>query len=206
MNGLFTQTLLLGLKSLLLQKMRSALAALGIFIGTTTVIWLVAMGEGVSYEAQQQIMELGAKNIIVRSVEPQSADAASERVKTYGLLRKDFQRILTNVPSISSAVPMRELKREFLVDGRTADVNLVGCTVLGLLIGLEVPRSTRLLLGTGLCGGLTTFSTFTVEAAQMMRADDTTLAVAYVLCSMAGGLAAVVVGRAAGARIGNPRC
>ena len=85
-------------------------------------------------------------------------------------------------------------------------VNLVGCTVLGLLIGLEVPRSTRLLLGTGLCGGLTTFSTFTVEAAQMMRADDTTLAVTYVLCSMAGGLAAVVVGRAAGARIGNPRC
>ena len=128
MNGLFTQTLLLGLKSLLLQKMRSALAALGIFIGTTTVIWLVAMGEGVSYDAQQQIMELGAKNIIVRSVEPQSADSASERVKTYGLLRKDFQRILTNVPSISSAVPMRELKREFLVDGRTADVNLVGCT------------------------------------------------------------------------------
>ena len=40
----------------------------------------------------------------------------------------------------------------------------------------------------------------------MMRADETTLAVAYVLCSMAGGLAAVVVGRAAGARIGNPRC
>ncbi len=85
-------------------------------------------------------------------------------------------------------------------------VNLVGCAALGLLIGRDVPLSTRLLLGTGLCGGLTTFSTFTVEAAQMMRADDTTLAVAYVLCSMAGGLAAVVVGRAAGVRIGNPRC
>jgi len=44
MNGGFWQTVRLGLKSLLLQKMRSALAALGIFIGTTTVIWLVAMG------------------------------------------------------------------------------------------------------------------------------------------------------------------
>ena len=141
MNGLFTQTLLLGLKSLLLQKMRSALAALGIFIGTTTVIWLVAMGEGVSHDAQQQIMELGAKNIIIRSVEPQSADTASERVKTYGLLRKDFQRILTNVPSVSSAVPMRELKRKFLVDGRTADVNLVGCTKEYLdLNHLEIAR------------------------------------------------------------------
>jgi putative ABC transport system permease protein len=36
-------------KSLLVHKMRASLAALGIFIGTTTVIWLVAMGEGVSY-------------------------------------------------------------------------------------------------------------------------------------------------------------
>ena len=42
------QTAQLGLKSLMLQKMRAGLAALVIFIGTTTVIWLVALGEGVS--------------------------------------------------------------------------------------------------------------------------------------------------------------
>ncbi|MFP6649521.1 MAG: ABC transporter permease, partial [Pirellulaceae bacterium] len=74
----------------MLQKMRASLAALGIFIGTATVIWLVAMGEGVSYEAQQQILELGAKNIIVRTKMPSSvADAqdSNSRVKTYGLLR-----------------------------------------------------------------------------------------------------------------------
>jgi|TARA_B110001454_G_scaffold82500_1_gene79305 CrcB protein len=85
-------------------------------------------------------------------------------------------------------------------------VNIVGCTLLGLLIGLRVPRSTALLLGTGLCGGLTTFSTFTVEAAQMMRADDTALAITYVVCSVAGGLAAVVAGRTAGAMVGGPAC
>ena len=56
--------------------MRAGLAALGIFIGTSTVIWLVAMGEGVSYRAQQQILELGAKNVIVRTKEP---NTASER-------------------------------------------------------------------------------------------------------------------------------
>ncbi len=128
MRNSFLQTLRLGLKSLLLQKMRSALAALGIFIGTSTVIWLVAMGEGVSHDAQQQIMELGATNIIVRSVEPQSLDGNTERVKTYGLLRADYRRILSNIPSITRAVPIRELKREFLVKGRTADVKLVGCT------------------------------------------------------------------------------
>ena len=125
----FLQTLQVGLKSLLLQKMRSALAALGIFIGTTTVIWLVAMGEGVSYDAQQQIMQLGATNIIIRSVEPQTTKTGeAARVKTYGLLRADFNRIKSNIPTINRAVQIRELKRQCLVDGRVADVNLVGCT------------------------------------------------------------------------------
>jgi putative ABC transport system permease protein len=66
MNSPFLQTVRLSLKSLLVHKMRAGLAALGIFIGATTVIWLVAMGEGVSYRAQQQIKELGATNIIAR--------------------------------------------------------------------------------------------------------------------------------------------
>ncbi len=129
MNGAFVQTFRLGLKSLLLQKMRSSLAALGIFIGTTTVIWLVAMGEGVSHDAQQQIMELGATNIIIRSIEPQSGKASEERVKTYGLLRSDYQRILSNVPTITRAVPIRELKRSLMHRGHTVNAKLVGCTL-----------------------------------------------------------------------------
>lgn len=123
------QTLRLGVKSLMLQKMRSSLAALGIFIGTTTVIWLVAMGEGVSRDAQEQILELGARNIIVRTVMPQSDDSGSERMKIYGILRADYRRIMSNIPSIERAVPIRELKRQCLVDGRTVDAKLVGCTV-----------------------------------------------------------------------------
>ena len=61
------QTLRLGIFSLLLHKLRSGLAVLGIMIGIIAVIWLVAMGEGVSYQAQQQIKDLGANNIIVTS-------------------------------------------------------------------------------------------------------------------------------------------
>ena len=127
MSGALGQTFRLGLKSLSLQKMRSALAALGIFIGTTTVIWLVAMGEGVSYQAQQQILELGATNIIVRSVEPSASSGDKNRVKSYGLLRSDYKRILSNIPTITRAVPIRELRRECRVDGRSTSINLVGC-------------------------------------------------------------------------------
>lgn len=126
-SGIF-HTLELGLKSLLLQRMRAGLAALGIFIGTTTVIWLVAMGEGVSYQAQQQILELGANNIIVRTVEPNvKGENANSRIKNYGLKRKDFERIEQIVPGLSDTIPMRELKFELRRDNLTTDAKLVGC-------------------------------------------------------------------------------
>ncbi len=131
MNSLpIFQTIRLALKSLVLQKLRAGLAALGIFIGTTTVIWLVAVGEGVSHQAQQQILELGATNIIVRTKKPASASDgkdANNPVKTYGLLRKDHQRIVENIPSIRRAIPMKELRFELRLDDRNADAKLVGC-------------------------------------------------------------------------------
>ena len=128
MNSLL-QTVRLGLKSLFLQKLRAGLAALGIFIGTTTVIWLVAMGEGVSHQAQQQIKELGATNIIIKNVKPVGSDEEGDnaRVQRYGLLRADYARMLT-IPSIRQAVPMRELKRDVRNRDRSLDANLVGCT------------------------------------------------------------------------------
>lgn len=129
MKSTFLQTIQLGLKSLLLQKMRAGLAALGIFIGTTTVIWLVAMGEGVSHRAQQQILELGAKNVIVRTKEPNagSDESSNSRVKTFGLLRTDYRRIVENIPNIRRAIPMRELRFELRMGNRKADAKLVGC-------------------------------------------------------------------------------
>lgn len=139
--GKFIQTIKLGFKSLLLQKMRSALASLGIFIGTTTVIWLVAMGEGVSHDAQQQILQLGAKNIIVRSIEPQSSEDANERVKTYGITRADYRRFLSNIPTIEKSVPIRELRRELMVKGHRMDAKLIGCTPDHLELNrLEIAR------------------------------------------------------------------
>lgn len=131
MNNAILQTVRLSWKSLLVHKMRAGLAALGIFIGTSTVIWLVAMGEGVSQRAQQQIKELGATNIIIRSKETNlggNGQDASNRIKTYGLLRDDYRRIVENIPTIRNAIPMRELHFELRLGNRTADAKLVGCS------------------------------------------------------------------------------
>ena len=129
MGSRFWQTLRLGLKSLLLHKLRSGLAILGILIGVTAVIWLVAMGEGVSYQAQQQIKDLGANNIIVRSAKPPSeATRGGGFVIAYGLLRDDYDRIVSNVPTLLQAVPIREIKKETRNLDKVADARVVGCT------------------------------------------------------------------------------
>ena len=130
MGNKFLQTLRLGFGSLLLHKLRSALAVLGILIGVTAVIWLVAMGEGVSYEAQQQIKDLGATNIIVRSIKPaqDSSSSGGGFFVAYGLLRDDYDRIISNIPTIRQAVPMREIRREVRSGTPVIDVKLVGCT------------------------------------------------------------------------------
>ncbi len=144
MKTALIRTARLSVKNLLVHKMRACLAALGIFIGTSTVIWLVAMGEGVSYRAQQEIKELGATNIIIRSKEPSSTSDekdSNSRLKIYGLLRADYQRIVENIPSIRRAIPMRELRFELRRGNRTADAKLVGCVEAHLELNrLEIAR------------------------------------------------------------------
>ena len=54
------RTLRLGVKSLLLHPMRSMLTMVGISIGVWAVICLLAIGEGISAQAQKQIEGLGA--------------------------------------------------------------------------------------------------------------------------------------------------
>src|SRR5688500_5353172 len=125
----FLRTFQLGLKSLLLHPMRSLLTVLGIFIGVASVIWLLAIGEGISQEAQRQIEGLGADNIIVRSVKPPAElTAGFSGPVPYGLKRDEFDKIILTIPTIKSALPIREVRRTASFNGRDVDGRLVGCT------------------------------------------------------------------------------
>lgn len=126
----FLQTFRLGVFSLLLQPMRSGLAIVGIWIGIMAVIWLVAMGEGVSQQAQEQIKDLGATNVIVRSVKPsvQASNSARSFFLEYGLLREDYNRITSNLPWLERAVQIREMKKDVRFVDNTLQARVVGCT------------------------------------------------------------------------------
>jgi putative ABC transport system permease protein len=123
------RTFQLGVKSLLLHPMRSLLTVLGIFIGVASVIWLLAIGEGISQEAQRQIEGLGADNIIIRSIKPPAEIlSSSDAAIPYGLRREEFEMLVQTIPTIDSALPIREIRRTFSFDGRNEDGRLVGCT------------------------------------------------------------------------------
>ena len=124
------RTWILALKSLMVHPLRSLLTVLGIFIGVASVIWLVAIGEGISREAQKQIEGLGADNIIIRSVKPPSeATAGFTGPVPYGLKREEFDRLVATIPTIKSALPIREIRRQISYGQRDpVDGRLVGCT------------------------------------------------------------------------------
>ncbi|WP_455360743.1 fluoride efflux transporter CrcB [Streptomyces sp. SYSU K21746] len=80
----------------------------------------------------------------------------------------------------------------------TLVVNAAGSLVLGVLLGAAVSSEVYALLGTGLCGALTTYSTFSYETLRLAELGRKFFAVANVATSVLVGLGAVVLGEALG--------
>ncbi|MGW5336633.1 fluoride efflux transporter CrcB [Streptomyces bauhiniae] len=82
----------------------------------------------------------------------------------------------------------------------TFTVNVLGCFILGLLTGAVVAGAAsshlQLLIGTGLCGALTTYSTFSYETLRLTEDGARFLAAANVVASVVAGLGAAFVGTA----------
>ncbi|PWI06425.1 fluoride efflux transporter CrcB [Streptomyces sp. NWU339] len=82
----------------------------------------------------------------------------------------------------------------------TFTVNVAGCLTLGLLTGAAAEGAAsshlQLLLGTGLCGALTTYSTFSYETLRLAEAGAVRYAAVNVVASVAAGLGAAFAGTA----------
>jgi ABC-type lipoprotein export system ATPase subunit/ABC-type antimicrobial peptide transport system permease subunit len=110
------RTMQVGTKSLLLHKLRSVLTMLGIIFGVCSVIAMLAIGEGASYEAQEKIKKMGSANIIIRASKPPedskavSSTSGRGSVIEYGLTYKDASRIAVTIPGIVHVLPMRFIR------------------------------------------------------------------------------------------------
>jgi len=80
----------------------------------------------------------------------------------------------------------------------TLVVNFAGCFVLGCISGYSiranVSNSVLLLLGTGLCGGFTTMSAFSIEMLNLLRTGHVDTALLYVMATLIGCTALAFAG------------
>jgi CrcB protein len=94
----------------------------------------------------------------------------------------------------------------------TLFANVTGCLAIGFFATLTGPDG-RLFVGprarqffmTGICGGYTTFSAFSLETLQLALSGDAGLALLYLALSLAGWLAAVWLGDVLAWRMNNPK-
>lgn len=95
-----------------------------------------------------------------------------------------------------------QARHDSLMPWGTMLVNVVGSLVLGVLVGLstgrEVPETVMLTLGTGLCGALTTYSTFGYETVRLLEEGDRVLALLNAGLSLLVGVGAAALGYAVG--------
>lgn len=87
----------------------------------------------------------------------------------------------------------------------TLAVNVIGSFALGVLVGVAVDQSwatsARAVLGAGVCGGLTTWSTATWETVQLAEQGSPGMAMGYAIGGLAASIAAAAVGLAIGAAV-----
>jgi len=127
----FYRNVRLGIKTLMLHKLRSVLTMLGMVFGVGAVIAMLAVGEGASKQALDQIRRLGSQNIIINAQKPVEQAAAGSmqvRMNIYGLLYDDVDRITQSFSTVDRVVPAKLIRGEGRVGGRTQELRLVGTT------------------------------------------------------------------------------
>lgn len=126
-----TRDIQLGVKNLMLHKLRSLLTMLGVVFGVGSVVAMLAVGEGASKDALDQIHKLGSHNILVHSVKPVQ-EAGSGNVRTrmsvYGLLYDDEHRIVESFSAVRRTVPVKLVRKEGRLGHRVLELRIVGTT------------------------------------------------------------------------------
>jgi putative ABC transport system permease protein len=112
----------LGLRSLLLHKLRSTLSILGVVFGVAAVVSMSSVGEGARREALEQVGALGIDSVTLRAGPP--ADPPTGE----GLRLHDAEAVQRVVPNLVAVAPLREAWLPAQAAGRTAEATVVGTT------------------------------------------------------------------------------
>jgi putative ABC transport system permease protein len=97
--------------------------------GVSSVIAMLAIGEGASRTAQEQIARLGSLNIIIKTIKPpedEDASSQSESMVEYGLTYIDAERFRNGIPDVEVVVPIRRFSQQAWYRNRRVAIEIIG--------------------------------------------------------------------------------
>ena len=118
----------LAVRNLTLHKLRSFLTMLGTILGASSVISMLAIGEGASQHAREQIERLGSQNIIIKTISPPEEEQSSGQqvVREYGLTYADAERFHNSIRNVEVVVPNRILPQRTWYRNRKVAIEVIG--------------------------------------------------------------------------------
>ncbi|OUL32669.1 ABC transporter permease [Nostoc sp. 106C] len=122
----FLESIQMAGKTLLSNKLRSALTMLGIVIGNASVIAMIGIGEGGQKYVSQQLESLGPNILFVLPGNQETQRISRDVPKT--LILEDADAIATQVPTVANVTAELNSRQVVTYRNRNTDVNIIGTT------------------------------------------------------------------------------
>ena len=124
----FKSTLKIALKSLEVNKMRSALTSLGIIIGVGAVIIMLALGSGANKQVQSNIESMGSNVLTIRSASAKTGGVSMGMGSKPTLSVKDAEAIQKNARGIEAVAPIMNSSKQAMFGNQNWQTSVYGIT------------------------------------------------------------------------------
>lgn len=122
-----SENMRIGIKSILVHKLRSLLTTMGVIFGVAAVVSMLSIGEGAKRAAIEQIKLLGTNNIRINQVKltGEQAEIADKKFSK-GLSYTDGQLIRANLPNVTGVTPLKFVEIEVMLGNKESTGRVVG--------------------------------------------------------------------------------
>lgn len=117
-----------GLKQLLANKVRTFLSVLGVLIGVSSVVTMLAIGKGAQKAIESSLSSLGANILVLRTGAMQRGGVASEAGATASLYAEDAEALKAKFPSIVETAPTVQGRGQVSFKNKNWNTQLQGVT------------------------------------------------------------------------------
>ncbi|MCD7739988.1 MAG: ABC transporter permease [Candidatus Gastranaerophilales bacterium] len=124
----YKSTIKMAVNSLKVNKMRSALTSLGIIIGVSAVIIMLAIGQGASKKVQANMESMGSNILTIRSASVKSGGVSQGLGSRPSLTTKDAIEIAKNIDGVDAVAPVSNESKQVMYGNQNWSTTVYGTT------------------------------------------------------------------------------